>query len=265
MPTLRVLFVLGLSLLATTAWAEVQSKAVTYQDGNATLVGYLYWDDAISGKRPGVLVIHEWWGLNDYARQRAKMLAELGYVAFAADMYGDNKVSIHARDAKGWMEQITANVDAWQQRAALGLDQLKASGMVDADKLAAMGYCFGGATVMQMVYADMDLKGVVSFHGSLPPASPAQVAVLKASASKPKVLVAHGDADSFIPADRITAYKTALTEAGVDWEMDIYANTKHGFTNPDAASFGMDALAYSPEADRRSWARMQAFFGEIFK
>lgn len=263
MKTLHPLLALCL-FIAAPAWGAVQSKAITYKDGDASLTGYLYWDDAIKGKRPGVLVIHEWWGLNDYARDRASQLAKLGYVAFAADMYGDHKVTTHAEDAKGWMTQITSNIDAWQRRAGLGLEQLKQSPMVNAGQLAAIGYCFGGATVMQMVYAGMDVDGVVSFHGSMPPASAEQVASLKAAAHKPKVLLAHGDADPFVPAERISAFKGALSDAGVDWEMDIYAGARHGFTNPDAGSFGMAALAYDAEADQRSWARMQTFFKGLF-
>lgn len=263
MNTLRLLLALALFASAP-AWAAVQSKAVTYQDGDTTLTGHLYWDDAISGKRPGVMVVHEWWGLNDYAKKRAEMLAELGYVAFAADMYGDNKVTTHAPDAKGWMQQITANTHAWQRRAALGIDQLRASELVDGKRVAAIGYCFGGATVMQMVYGNLDVNAVVSFHGSLPPATPDQVQAMLNAQSRPHVLIAHGDADSFIPPERITAFKAALTEAGVDWEMDIYADARHGFTNPDAGSFGMEALAYNAKADQRSWARMQAFLAEVF-
>ena len=240
------------------AQAEIQTRALSYQDGDTRLTGHLYWDDAVAGKQPGVMVVHEWWGLNDYAKKRAKMLAELGYVAFAADMYGDNRVTEHAADAKGWMQQVTANIDAWQRRALLGLDQLKAQTQVDPGRLAAIGYCFGGATVMQMAYAGADLKGVVSFHGSLPPATPEQAANIRA-----RVLVAHGDADSFVPEERIKAFKQVLTEAGADWEMDVYGGARHGFTNPDAGKFGIDGLGYHPEADRRSWARMQAFFDQV--
>lgn len=245
--------------LSSAAWAEVQIKEVLYKDGDEQLKGYLAWDDSISGKRPGVMVVHEWWGLNDYARKRAKMLAEEGYVAFAADMYGSGKVTTHAKDAKGWMTQIIQNQGAWQKRALLGLQQLKSSPQVDASKLASIGYCFGGATVMQMAYAGADLKGVVSFHGSLPPATPDQAAAIKSS-----VLIAHGEADSFIPAERIVKFKKALADANVDWEMNIYSGARHGFTNPGAGEFGMDALAYNEKADRRSWAKMKAFFDEIF-
>ena len=257
---MRTLFISLIGLMfSAQAMAAVQMKEVVYSDGDQQLRGYLAWDDSIKGKRPGVMVIHEWWGLNDYAKQRARMLAEEGYVAFAADMYGADKVTTHASDAKGWMTQIVSNQEAWQKRALLGLEQLKNSPLVDDSKTAAIGYCFGGATVMQMAYAGADLDGVVSFHGSLPPATPEQAANIKSS-----VLIAHGEADGFIPAERIVKFKEALSNANVDWEMNVYANAKHGFTNPGAGDFGMDALAYDEKADQRSWARMKAFFDEIF-
>jgi dienelactone hydrolase len=241
------------------AGAAIQTERVEYRDGETVLTGYLSYDDAIEGKRPGVLVIHEWWGLNDYAKRRAEMLAELGYVAFAADMYGDDKVTDHAPDAQAWMQQITANVEGWQQRASAGLDALKGSDRVDPDKLAAVGYCFGGATVMQMAYAGADLAGVVSFHGSLPPATEAQRGEIK-----PSILVAHGQDDSFVPPERITAFKEALDAAGADWQMAVYSGARHGFTNPDAGAYGLDGLAYDPKADARSWGLMQSFLDEIF-
>lgn len=246
--------------LSAPALAVMHQEAVSYSDGDVALKGYVFWDDAFSGKRPGVMVVHEWWGLNDYAKLRAEMLAEMGYVAFAADMYGDARMTRHADDAKGWMQQITANVDAWQRRALLGLDQLKAHPKVDSTKVAAIGYCFGGATVMQMAYAGADLDGVVSFHGSLPPATPEQAAKVKA-----RVLIAHGDADSFVPPERIQAFKQALSEGGVDWEMNVYGGAKHGFTNPYADGYGMAGLAYQEAADRRSWLRMLAFLDDIFE
>jgi len=246
-------------LLVTGVEAAVVTKDISYRSGDTVMKGMIAYDDASSEQRPGVLVVHEWWGLNDYAKTRARMLAEEGYVAFAADMYGPDKVTTHAEDASGWMKQITANQQAWQKRALAGLEQLKMHSLVDQSKLASIGYCFGGATVMQMAYAGADLDGVVSFHGSLPPASPEQAASIKS-----RVLIAHGDIDPFIPAERITQFKKALNDAKVDWEMDVYGGAKHGFTNPGADKVGMDALAYNKSADMRSWARMKAFFDEIF-
>ena len=249
-----------LAIFALPAGAEVQDKKIEYKDGDTVLHGYLYWDDQYEKKRPGVLVVHEWWGLNAYARMRARMLAEAGYVAFAPDMYGDHRVTEHADEAKGWMQQITANLESWQQRAKAGLEQLRQLPQVDPERLAAMGYCFGGATVMQMAYAGMDLRGVASFHGSLPPATAAQQQNIKA-----RILAAHGDADSFVPPERIEAFKKALDQAGADWEMDIYGGARHSFTVPDVERKGMDNLKYDARADRRSWTRLLAFFDEIFQ
>jgi len=250
---------LGMVLTAGQALAAVKMKTIEYKDGGATLKGVLAWDDAASGKRPGVLVVHEWWGLNDYAISRAKQLAAAGYVAFAADMYGDDKVTEHADEAGAWMKQIASNQDAWRARANAGLAVLQAQSQVDAGKVAAIGYCFGGATVMQMAYAGSDLKAVVSFHGSLPPAGEEVTSI------KPRVMVAHGRDDGFIPADRIVAFQAGLDRAKADWEMTIYSGTRHGFTNPDAGKFGMENLAYNETADKRSWAAMLRLFDETLK
>lgn len=252
----------GILMLLTggSASAVMQQEAVNYRDGDVELKGYMYWDDAFSGKRPGVLVAHEWWGLNDYAKLRAEMLAETGYVAFAADMYGDARSTRKPEEAEGWMQELASDVALWQRRANLALEQLKNHAKVDNEKLAAIGYSFGGATVMQMAYSGADLDGAMSVYGSLPPATPEQAAKVKAS-----VLIAHGDADSFVPVDRIEAFKKALSDANVDWEMDIYAGAKHGFTNPYADGYGLDGLGYQEEADRRSWLRMLAFLEELFE
>lgn len=254
-PALTLALALGLPMAVS---AEVKLEPVQYQDGDQALTGFVAYDDALPGQRPGVLVVHEWWGLNDYAKRRAEMLAELGYVAFAADMYGDNRVTEHAADAQGWMKQITENLEAWQRRALAGLKALKSSDRVDGERLAAVGYCFGGATVMQMAYAGADLDGVVSFHGPLPAATPEQQKFIK-----PSILIAHGAEDSHVPPERVTAFQQTLDAAGADWEMVIYSGAKHGFTNPDADGYGMDGLAYDPKADARSWALMQSFLAEV--
>lgn len=245
--------------IAVSAGAAVRTKTIEYRDGGTTLKGVLAWDDATSGKRPGVLVVHEWWGLNDYAKSRASKLAEEGYVAFALDMYGDDKVTSHGNQAGEWMKAITSNIGAWRSRANAGLAVLKSQPQVDAGKVAAIGYCFGGATVMQMAYAGADVKAVVSFHGSLPPA-PDDVTSIK-----PRVLVAHGRDDAFIPAERVDAFQKGLDRVGADWEMTIYSGTRHAFTNPDAGSYGIENLAYNPVADERSWAAMMKLFGEVLK
>lgn len=245
------------ALLPAVSFAEIKTETIEYQDGDTTLKGQLVYDDSIEGKRPGIIVAHEWWGLNDYAKKRTEMLAELGYVAFALDMYGDDKVTSHAPDAKGWMQQIAGNVEAWQARALAGLEVLKGNERVDTDKLAAVGYCFGGATVMQMAYAGADLDGVVSFHGSLPPAP-------EGADIKAKVLAAHGYDDGFVPPEKVDAFEQSLAAAGADWQLAVYSGARHAFTNPNAGEYGIDMLQYNAEADRRSWSLMQSFLDEVF-
>jgi dienelactone hydrolase len=243
---------------ASEAAAEVQTKTIEYSDGGTVLAGLLAWDDAAEGKRPGVLVVHEWWGLNDYAKSRAAQLAAEGYVAFAVDMYGDNKVTTHPEEANAWMMEIASNIDLWTRRAQLGLDVLKSQDQVDPERTAAIGYCFGGATVMQMAYAGADVDAVVSFHGSLPPAPEGVTSIA------PKVLAAHGRDDQFETAEQVAAFQQSLDRAGADWEMMIFSGTRHAFTNPAAGEYGIDNLAYNERADKRSWAAMLELFGEVF-
>ncbi len=245
-------------LAATAAGAEIKTRHITYTHEGTTMKGVLAWDPAATGKRPGILVVHEWWGLNDFAINQATHLAEHGYVAFALDMYGDDKVTKHADQAGEWMKQITGNIADWRSRAETGLKVMKSQPEVDAAKTAAIGYCFGGATVMQMAYAGSDVRAVVSFHGSLPPADDSVTSI------KPRVLVAHGRDDKFIPAERIVAFQAGLDRAKADWEMTIYSGTKHGFTNPGAGQYGIDNLAYNKTADRRSFAAMMKLFDEVF-
>jgi dienelactone hydrolase len=198
-------------------------------------------------------------GISGETERRTKMLAELGYVAFAADMYGDNKVTESPDQARQWMQQVTVDVDLWRERANLGLGQLKASDLVDTRKLAAIGYCFGGGTVLQMAYGGADLRGVVSFHGSLP-AAPEEAK----GKIKPKILALHGQADAMIPPEVVQNFEAKATAAEANWELVSYGGVRHGFTNPDAGKAGIANLKYDAQADARSWARMKDFFAEIF-
>ena len=257
---IKLMFFAGALFASTSSLAEIQTEAVEYRDGDTLLQGYVSWDNDIEGKRPGILVVHEWWGLDNYARQRAEMLADLGYVAFAVDMYGKGQVTNHADQANAWMTQITDNIDGWQKRANLWLNHMKAHPLVNPDDTAAIGYCFGGATVMQLAYSGADIDGVVSFHGSLPAANENQYDSINA-----KILAAHGNADPFVPAEQVAKFKQALDAAGADWQLLSFGGTKHSFTNPNAAEHGMEALAYDEKADRRSWLAMQNFFDEIFQ
>jgi dienelactone hydrolase len=239
--------------------AEVKSKPIPYKHGDLELEGYYAWDDAVQGKRPGVLIVHEWWGLNDYARQRADQLAKLGYAAFALDMYGKGKLTEHPAEAREWAAKVRKNVDEWQKRAMAGFDVLKSQEQCDTSRIAAMGYCFGGSTVLQMAYTGADLKGVVTFHGALPIPEEAQAKAIRA-----RILVCHGAADRFIPEDVIEKFRHVLDETGVDWMMVYYAGARHSFTDPDADKHGVDGMKYQKKADERSWDEMREFYKEIF-
>lgn len=255
----RLLSIVFIFILYGTASAKVLTKPITYMQDGVTLQGTLAYDDAISGKVPGILVVHEWWGLNAYARSRAEKLAKMGYVAFALDMYGKGKHTEHPDQAAAWMKAVNSNIQLWQQRAIAGLDVLKSQPQVDPDRLAAIGYCFGGATVQVLAYSGAHLKGVVSFHGSLVPPSAEQGARTRA-----KMLICQGAQDPFNPPDAVTGFIKAMNATSIDWQMIIYGNTRHGFTNPDAGKYGMAALAYNPSSDRRSWQHMTQFFHELF-
>lgn len=253
-----LLIVIILLLSIGTAHAKVVTRPIAYTHAGTSLEGYLAYDDALSGKAPGILVVHEWWGLNDYARSRAERLAKMGYVAFAVDMYGKGKSTEHPDQAAAWMKEVNSNMDAWLKRALAGLDVLKKQPQVDSTRLAAIGYCFGGATVQVLAYGGADVKGVVSFHGSLIPVSAEQ-----AEQTRAKILICHGAADPMNTPEAMTTYVNAMNASSIDWQMIAYGGTRHSFTNPDADKRGMAALAYNPSADRRSWQHMTYFLEEV--
>lgn len=238
----------------------IQSKTITYQVGDQTYKGYLAWDEAVKGKRPGVLVVHEWWGLNDYARTRADQLAELGYVAFACDMYGDGKTTTHPQEAGAMATKVRENLDAWRERAVKGLDVLTSQEQCDKEKLAVIGYCFGGSTALQLAYTGADVDAVVTFHAALPVPAPEEAKQIKA-----KIQIHNGADDPLIKQETIDQLSNVLNEADVDWKLVSHPGAKHSFTNKDAADAGVPALEYNAEADRKSWAAMQEIFQQAFR
>lgn len=246
-----------LAMTTGTLQAEIKSKEIAYEHAGTQFKGYLAWDDQQTGPRPGVLVVHEWWGLNDYARGRAEALAKLGYVAFALDMYGAGKSTKQPAQAKEWVGEVRSDVQKWRARALAGLNVLKQQPNVDPEKLAAIGYCFGGSTAVQLAYAGAPVKGVVSFHGALVPPPAGQ-------AIKPQVLICTGAADSSIPAAQLEAFAIGMEEVKAKYEMIVFGGARHSFTNPNAGEFGIENIAYQAEADHRSWANMQLFFNELF-
>lgn len=256
--------ILALSLMVGVAHAAVKTKAVDYRSGDTLMKGYVAWDDAIKGKRPAVLVVHEWWGHNDYARKRARMLAELGYVALSVDMYGDGKTAGHPKDAGAFSSAVMKDLPLAQKRFEAAMSVLKARDDVDANKIAAIGYCFGGSVVLAMARRNVDLKGVVSFHGgNLAAGAPAKKGQVKA-----RVLVYNGAEDVFVKPEAIKEFKREMTAADVSFKFVNLAGAKHSFTSPDADLYGKKfqiPLAYDKAADEQSWQGMQSFFKQIFK
>jgi dienelactone hydrolase len=242
-----------------TAEAAVKTKVVTYTYDGTTLKGFLAWDDAVKGKRPGVLVVHEFWGLNDYARKRAEELAKLGYVAFACDMYGDGKTTEHPKEAGKFAAEVRMNLKTWQGRAMAGLKVLQDSDLVDTRNLAAIGYCFGGSTALQLAYSGAPVKAVATFHAALPTPSGDEAKAIKA-----KVLICHGADDTFIPKEAIDKFRAALDTAKTDYQFISYPGTVHSFTVPDADKVGLKGLSYNEKADRDSWTRLQTLLRTVF-
>ncbi|HUQ72853.1 MAG TPA: dienelactone hydrolase family protein [Planctomycetaceae bacterium] len=261
MPRTLLFALLALGLIAAnSAHAAVQTKTIKYKDGDTECIGFLAWDDAVEGKRPGVLVVHEWWGLNDYARNRAKDLAKLGYVAFAADMYGEGKTVEHPQDAGAMAAKVRMNVEAWRKRAQAGLAVLTSQPQCDATKLAAIGYCFGGSTALQLAYTGADLDAVATFHAALPTPSETEAKAVKA-----RVLVCHGAEDKFIPEEAIKAFKGSLDKASAKYEFVAYPGAVHSFTVPDAGKHNNPGMQYQAAADKDSWDRMTKLFAETLK
>jgi len=245
---------------ASVATAEVRTKVVEYKQGDAVLEGYLAWDDAVKGKRPGVLVVHEWTGLGSYARVRAEKLAGLGYVAFAIDMYGKGIRPKTPQEAGAQAGVYKSDRQLMRARALAGLNVLLGNEMCDTKRVAAIGYCFGGTTVLEIARSGADIAGVASFHGALDTPNPGDAKNIKC-----KVLALHGGDDPYVPRKDVEAFEDEMRAGGVDWQFNVYSGAVHSFTNPEAGNDNSKGAAYNASADRRSWQAMKEFFAEIFK
>jgi dienelactone hydrolase len=246
--------------LAATASAAVQTKEIEYEADGTKLKGVLAYDDSAKEKRPGVLVFHEWWGLNDYAKMRAKQLAELGYVAFAADMYGPGKVTEHPKEAAKLAQEVRMNQEVWLARAQAALKTLQAQEQVDPDRIGAIGYCFGGTTALVLAASGAPLKAVATFHAGLPPFTADQAKNIKG-----RVLINHGADDSFVPKEAIDKFKAALDSAGVKYQFESFPGAVHSFTVKDAEKHEIKGMAYNEAADTKSWQLTQDLFKETLK
>lgn len=267
MKKIFILFAVAhLALMACTpafCSSEIEGKTVTYKAGDTVMKGYLAFDKKMIGKRPGVLVVHERWGLTDYSRMRARMLAELGYTALAVDMFGDGRTAVNPGEAKQYTGEVMKDLNVAEARFNAAVEFLKKQETVDGERLAAIGYCFGGGVVLYMARQGVDLQGIVSFHGSLTTDKPAAPGAIRA-----KILVLNGDADQFTTPQQIAAFKQEMKNAGADYRFVSYPNAKHSFTNPEADAYAKKfnlPVGYNAAADRQSWMEMKEFFASLFK
>ena len=254
-----VLFFAATSL----SYAVVQGREVTYSANGTTLKGYVAYDDTLKGKRPGILVVHEWWGHNDYARKRARMLAEHGYTALALDMYGDGKQAHHPDDAGKFSSEVSKNAALAKARFDAAFELLKQESTVEAGNIAAIGYCFGGSVALNMARIGEPLKAVVSYHGSLSTEHPAEPGKVQA-----RIASFTGEDDPMIPATQVAAFRQEMEKAGVKPKIVTYPGAQHAFTNPEADKYGKEfklPLAYNAAADKDSWAAGLAFLADAFK
>lgn len=249
----------------STAMADIRTEEISYSADGVTMKGYIAWDDGIEGKRPGVLVVHEWWGHNDYPRKRADMLAELGYTALALDMYGAGRTADHPGDAEKFMMEVLSNLEGARARFNAALEQLRAHPTVDPTRTAAIGYCMGGGLVLHMARYGADLDAVASFHGSLPLAvAPAG----EGAQVTARVVAYNGEDDSFVPAKAIAAFRREMEQAGADYQFINFPGALHSFTNPDATAYGVKfglQLEYNALADESSWAHLRLLLQSVFQ
>jgi dienelactone hydrolase len=236
----------------------MKTETIEYKDGDVTLSGYLAFDDKKSGKRPGVLVMPEAFGLGEHAKKRAERLAELGYVAFAGDPYGNGIEVSSLPEAMKLATPLFTDPARLRKRGRAALDCLASRPQTDSGRLAAIGFCMGGTFSLELARDGAPLKGIVSFHGGLQTQRPAEAGKIMA-----KILVCTGADDTLVPAEQVNAFAAEMTKAGADWQIVTYGGAKHSFTNPQADSLGMPGIGYNKIVDARSWKAMTDFFEEI--
>lgn len=261
-----IFFLSMLSILSSTKVygiaPKIKEENVTYTADGVTLKGFVAYDENIKGKRPAVLVVPEWWGLNDYTKSRAKQLASLGYIAMAADMFGNGKIAANPTEAQELSTPFYQNPNLGEERLNAALNKIKGYSQTDPNNIAAIGYCFGGAVVLNSAKLGLPLKGVVSFHGGLAGIAP------KKELLKAKILVCHGAADKFVNQQAVDEFKHQMDSVGADYTFKVYANATHAFTNPDATATGKKfnmPIEYNAKADKDSWNDMKTFFADLFK
>ncbi|MBF0473673.1 MAG: dienelactone hydrolase family protein [Nitrospirae bacterium] len=254
-----VIAVLTVVSLNVKAEAVVITELVEYTQGGTQLEGYLAYDNASDKKRPGILVIHEWTGINQNIKQKTEALAKMGYVAFAADIYGKGIRPANNEDAAKQSGIYRTDRALMRARAKAALETLIKQRFTDKTKMAAIGFCFGGTTALELARSGADLRGVVSFHGGLDTPNPKDASLIKG-----RILILHGADDPYVDAKQIAAFQDEMRSAKVDWEMVYYSGAVHSFTNPFAGNDNSKGAAYNETASQRSWLAMQRFFNDIF-
>ncbi len=247
------------SLLTSTAIAALHTSAVDYKQGDAALEGYTAYKEGVSGKAPGILVVHDWMGLNDHYKKITEKLADLGYIAFAVDIYGKGVRPKDSQQAATEAGKYKSDRGLMRQRVLAGLEELKKNKNVDPNRIAAIGYCFGGTVALELARSGAPIAGVVTFHGGLDSPKPEDGKNIKA-----KVLILHGADDPLVPPDQVAAFQDEMRKGGVDWQMIYYGDAVHSFTTKAAGSDKSKGVAYNEKADKRSWEAMKSFFKEIF-
>lgn len=251
-------FVIGLGSFQ--AGAVVRESSVEYTEGETVLEGHHAYDDRFEGPRPGILIVHQWTGVSDYEKMRARLLARLGFNVFVVDIYGQGVRPPAPQESGAEASKYKEDRDLFRRRLAAGLEVLRGHERTDPERIAAIGYCFGGTGVLELARSGADIRGVVSFHGGLDTPTPEDAANIKAS-----VLVLHGADDPFVPPAEVAAFEEEMRAAGVDWQLVSYGNAVHSFTQPMAGDDPSRGAAYEARADRRSWQAMRIFFAEIFE
>jgi dienelactone hydrolase len=245
----------------STTSMQLKEDNITYSSDNTAMNGYVVYNDSVQDKRPAVLVVHEWWGLNDYTKMRAKQLAQLGYVAMAIDMYGNGKTASDPQQANKFASAFYPNPQLTKARFDAALNKLKTYPQVDTSNIAAIGYCYGGFVVLTNAMLGDPLKGVVAFHGGMPGAKPDKNLV------KAKMLLLHGEADSLVKPEAVQNFKHEMDSIGADCTVKMYPNAQHAFTNPASDSVGKKfnlGISYNADADKQSWEEMKTFLQKVF-
>lgn len=256
----KIIITIILIFVSMKANSEIITKEIEYKDGNTILHGYLAYDNSNENPRPGILIIHQWRGLSDYEKMRARQLAESGYVAFAADIYGKDVRPSTPEEAGKEAGKYYGDLNLFRQRLNAGLEELKKQQFTDGGKIAVIGYCFGGSGALELARSGADIKGAVSFHGGLKTQNPDDAKNIKG-----RILVLHGAVDPYVPDEDVTAFKKEMEAAGIDYVLTEYAGAVHSFTMESAGNDPSKGSAYNEKADKRSWKAMSEFFDELFK